>query len=455
VRKEIRGKRPILNDNTMEPANIIAATKERIQNFNPYRMYGRVSQVVGLVIEGNGPVASIGDAATIYPTDDSPPINAEVVGFKEKKTLLMPLGDLRGVGIGSRIFSRRNVVSTPVGDCLLGRVLDGLGNPIDDRGALSTNECVPIYRESVNPLKKKRISEPLDLGIRSLNGLLTCGKGQRMGIFAGSGVGKSVLLGMIARHTEADVNVIGLIGERGREVREFLERDLGEGLKHSVVIVATSDQPPLIRVRAAFLTVAIAEFFRDKGHNVLLLMDSLTRFCMAQREVSLAVGEPPTSKGYTPSVFNLLAKVLERAGNGEGEGTMTGIYTVLVEGDDLEDPIADSSRSILDGHIVLSRKLADMNHYPSVDVLRSISRTMKDIVSRDQVEDASRIVEILSEYERAEDLINIGAYSPGTNKKIDYSVSMMDNVKAFLTQGIDQRSTLSETTDSMKMLFYV
>jgi flagellum-specific ATP synthase len=441
--------------NSMEPVDILTATKEKLSNFNPYRMYGRVSQVVGLVIEGNGPVSFIGDAATIHPTDDSPPINAEVVGFKEKKTLLMPLGDLRGVGIGSRIFSRRNVVSMPVGDCLLGRVLDGLGNPIDEGGPLSTSDHVPIYRQCVNPLKKKRISEPLDLGVRSLNGLLTCGKGQRMGIFAGSGVGKSVLLGMIARHTEADVNVIGLIGERGREVREFLERDLGAGLKHSVVVVATSDQPPLIRVRAAFLTVAIAEYFRDKGHNVLLLMDSLTRFCMAQREVSLAIGEPPTTKGYTPSVFTLLTKVLERAGNGEGEGTMTGIYTVLVEGDDLEDPIADSARSVLDGHIVLSRKLSDMNHYPSVDVLRSISRTMKDIAPREQVENATRIVEILSEYERAEDLINIGAYSPGTNKKIDYSVSMMDKVKVFLTQGIDQKSTLSETMDSMKLLFYV
>lgn len=439
----------------MESANILEATKERLSTFNPYRMYGRVSQVVGLVIEGSGPVSSIGDAATIYPNDDSPPINAEVVGFREKKTLLMPLGDLRGVGIGSRIFSRRNVVRMSVGDCLLGRVVDGLGIPIDDGGPLLTSDHVPIYRDCVNPLRKKRITEPLDLGVRSLNGLLTCGKGQRMGIFAGSGVGKSVLLGMIARHTEADVNVIGLIGERGREVREFLERDLGAGLKNSVVVVATSDQPPLIRVRAAFLTVALAEYFRDKGHNVLLLMDSLTRFCMAQREVSLAIGEPPTTKGYTPSVFTLLAQVLERAGNGEGEGTMTGIYTVLVEGDDLEDPIADSARAILDGHIVLSRKLSDMNHYPAVDVLRSISRTMKDIVPREQVENASRIVEILSEYERAEDLINIGAYTPGTNKKIDYSVSMMDKVKSFLTQGIDKKITLSETLSSMKMLFYV
>ena len=274
----------------------------------------------------------------------------------------------------------------------------------------------------------------MTLAYGAMNGLLTCGKGQRIGIFAGSGVGKSVLLGMIARHTEANINVIGLIGERGREVREFIERDLGDGIKRSVVIVATSDQPPLIRVRGAFLTVAIAEYFRDKGANVLLLMDSLTRFSMAQREVGLAIGEPPTSKGYTPSVFSLLTKLLERAGNGEDDGTMTGIYTVLVEGDDLDDPIADSVRSILDGHVVLSRRLSDQNQYPPIDVLRSISRLMKDISSKEQVEYASRIVEILSEYERAEDLINIGAYSPGNNKRIDYAISMIDKVRTFLAQ---------------------
>jgi flagellum-specific ATP synthase len=304
-------------------------------------------------------------------------------------------------------------------------------------------------------MKKKRIHEPLDLGLRSINGLLTCGKGQRIGIFAGSGVGKSVLLGMIARHTEANINVIGLIGERGREVREFIERDLGDGLKRSVVVVATSDQPPLIRVRGAFLTIAIAEYFRDRGEDVLLLMDSLTRFSMAQREVGLAIGEPPTSKGYTPSVFSLLTKLLERAGNGESDGTMTGIYTVLVEGDDLDDPIADSARSILDGHIVLSRKLADQNHYPPIDVLRSISRLMKDISPKEQREYAGRITEIMSEYERAEDLINIGAYTPGNNQRIDYAISMIDKVKTFLAQGIDDRVTIEETQNSMKILFYV
>jgi len=434
----------------------ILSIQEALTDFYPYKVYGKVNQVVGLVIEGKGPISSVGDAALIYPVDGNPPIDAEVVGFKDGKTLLMPLGDLRGVGIGSKILSRKQAVNTLAGEGLLGRVIDGLGNPIDDKGPINCSDVIPVYRDTINPMKKKRITEPLDLGIRSMNGLLTCGKGQRIGIFAGSGVGKSVLLGMIARHTEADINVIGLIGERGREVREFIERDLGEGIERSVVIVATSDQPPLIRVRGAFLTIAIAEYFRDKGNDVLLMMDSLTRFSMAQREVGLAIGEPPTSKGYTPSVFSLLAKLLERAGNGEEEdGTMTAIYTVLVEGDDLDDPIADSSRSILDGHVVLSRRLSDMNHYPPIDVLKSISRTMKDIVSKEQIEYSSKLTEILSEYDRAEDLINIGAYNPGSNKKIDYAISMIDKARAFLTQNVDQKVTLEDAFNSMKILFYV
>ncbi|OPY67139.1 MAG: putative ATP synthase YscN [Syntrophorhabdaceae bacterium PtaU1.Bin034] len=414
-----------------------------------------MNQVVGLVVEGKGPLSSVGDSAVIYPLDDPSPIPAEVVGFRDGKTLLMPLGDVRGIGIGSRILSRKKTVSTPVGESLLGRVIDGLGNPMDGKGPLDCSKVIPIYQETTNPMKKRRITQPLDLGVRSINGLLTCGRGQRMGIFAGSGVGKSVLLGMIARHTEAKVNVIGLIGERGREVREFIEKDLGDGLRHSIVIVATSDQPPLIRVRAAFLTIALAEYFRDQGNDVLLLMDSLTRFAMAQREVGLAIGEPPTTKGYTPSVFFFLAKLLERAGNGEGDGTMTAIYTVLVEGDDLDDPIADSARSILDGHIVLSRKLANANHYPAIDVLKSISRIMKDIVPTEQRDYASKIVEVLSEYEKAEDLINIGAYVSGSNKKIDYAISMVDKIKVFLTQKSDERVTFEETIDSMKILFYV
>jgi flagellum-specific ATP synthase len=428
---------------------------ETLARLYPYRIYGRVNQVVGLVVEGRGPLSSVGDSALIYPLDESSPIRAEVVGFRDGKTMLMPLGDLRGIGIGSRIVSKKQAVSAAVGENILGRVIDGLGNPIDGKGPLNCRESVPIHQDTANPMKKRRITEPLDLGVRSINGLLTCGRGQRMGIFAGSGVGKSVLLGMVARHTEAKVNVIGLIGERGREVREFIEKDLGDGISHSVVVVATSDQPPLIRVRAAFLTIALAEYFRDRGNDVLLLMDSLTRFAMAQREVGLAIGEPPTTKGYPPSVFFLLAKILERAGNGEGEGAMTAIYTVLVEGDDLDDPIADAARSILDGHIVLSRKLANGNHYPAVDVLRSVSRVMKDIVSREQVGYAGRIIEVLAEHERAEDLINIGAYASGSNRKIDYAISMMEKVKLFLAQKSDEKATLEETINSMKILFYV
>ncbi|MCX7856703.1 MAG: FliI/YscN family ATPase [Deltaproteobacteria bacterium] len=429
--------------------------REQISSLYPYKIYGKVEQVVGLVIEGKGPISSIGDSAQIFPFDDSEPIEAEVVGFREGKTLLMPLGDLRGIGVGSKILTRKQSVLYHVGDSLLGRVINGLGHPIDGQGELSCKDVVPIYRKTVNPMRKKRITEPLDLGIRSINGLLTCGKGQRVGIFAGSGVGKSVLLGMIARHTNADVNVIGLIGERGREVREFIERDLGDGLRRSVVVVATSDEPPLIRVRGAYLTVAIAEYFRDKGYDVLLMMDSLTRFAMAQREIGLAIGEPPTTKGYTPSVFSQLSKLLERTGNGEGKGSMTAIYTVLVEGDDLEEPIADASRAILDGHIVLSRKLADSNLYPAVDVLRSVSRLMKDIVPKEQIEYASRVIEILSEYERAEDLINIGAYVPGSNKKIDYAISMIEKIRLFLKQDINEKVTMEDTINALKILFYV
>ncbi len=433
----------------------LSLAREMMTNLYPYRIYGKVNQVVGLVIEGKGPISSVGDSALIYPVDSNVPIDAEVVGFREGKTLLMPLGDIRGVGIGSRILSKKRNADILAGEGLLGRVIDGLGNPMDGKGPLNCTEPVPIYHETVNPMRKRRITEPLDLGIRSINGLLTCGRGQRIGIFAGSGVGKSVLLGMIARHTEANVNVIGLIGERGREVREFIERDLGDGIKNSVVVVATSDQPPLIRVRGAFLTIALAEYFRDRGNDVLLLMDSLTRFSMAQREIGLAIGEPPTSKGYTPSVFSLLAKVLERAGNGYGEGTMTAIYTVLVEGDDLDDPIADAARSILDGHVVLSRKLSDANHYPPIDVLRSVSRLMKDITPKEQTEYASRIVDILAEFERAEDLINIGAYTPGNNQKVDNAIAMIDKVRTFLQQGVDERVRLEETQNSMKILFYV
>jgi flagellum-specific ATP synthase len=332
------------------------------------------------------------------------------------------------------------------GPGLLGRVLDGLGLPLDGQGLLQTDEEYPLYATSLNPMQRRRITRPLDLGIRSINGLLTCGRGQKVGIFSGSGVGKSILLGMLSRNTSADVNVIALIGERGREVNEFIERDLKpEGLKRSVVIVATSDQPPLVRIRGAFLATAIAEYFRDQGQQVLLLMDSLTRFAHGQREVGLAIGEPPTTKGYTPSVFTLLPRLLERAGTGSGDGTITGLYTVLVEGDDMADPIADAVRAILDGHIVLSRDLAAQNHFPAIDILQSTSRVMRDIVTPQHYAAARSVMEALAVYRRSEDLINLGAYKAGANAKLDRAVSMHGPITTFLRQGIDEKTGLGDS----------
>jgi flagellum-specific ATP synthase len=350
--------------------------------------------------------------------------------------------------------ARQPRATVGVGPELLGRVVDGLGVPIDGRGPVSANAEYPIYTPTSNPMQRRRIQEPLDLGIRSINGLLTVGCGQRIGVFAGSGVGKSVLLGMIARKTVADVNVIALIGERGREVNDFLEKDLGaEGLKRSVVVVATSDRLPLIRTRGAFLATAIAEYFRDQGCRVNLMMDSVTRFAMAQREIGLALGEPPTTKGYTPSAFTLLPKLLERAGTSNGAGSITGLYTVLVEGDDTNEPIADAARSILDGHIVLARELAMQNHYPAIDLLSSISRLMDDIVDPEQRQLAGRLKETLSAFRKAEDLINIGAYVAGSNPRIDYAIKMIDRINAYLRQDIDETVTFSASVAQLKALF--
>jgi flagellum-specific ATP synthase len=341
-----------------------------------------------------------------------------------------------------------------VGGKLLGRVIDGLGSPIDNNGPLDCDMEYPIYGDPINPLSRARIASPVDLGIRALNGVLCCGKGQRMGIFAGSGVGKSVLLGMMARNTNADVNVIGLIGERGREVREFLEKNLGKaGLERSVIVVAGSDTHPLIRMRAAYVATTISEYFRDLGKNVLLMVDSLTRFAMAQREIGLSVGEPPAAKGYTPSVFSVLPKLLERSGIMENGGSITGLYTILVEGDDFNEPVADAARSILDGHIVLDRDLASKNHYPAIDVLRSISRVMIDIVDDEHMRLASKISHILATYKKAEDLINIGAYVNGSNQDIDYAIAMIPHVNAFLKQKIDEKISFHETKEQMRALF--
>jgi flagellum-specific ATP synthase len=423
-----------------------------VNGMEPIRFHGKVTQVVGLVIEGYCPDTAVGTLCEIYP-QGSDPITAEVVGFRDNKTLLMPLGELRGVGLGSLISIRREKATMAVGPELLGRVIDGLGVPIDGKGAIVTGEEFPIYATPVNPMQRTPIRKPLDLGIRAIDGLLSCGEGQRVGIMAGSGVGKSTLLGMIARYTEADVNVIALIGERGRELREFIEKDLQEeGLRKSVVVVATSDQPPLVRMRGAYIATTIAEYFQSRGQKVLLMMDSATRFAMAMREVGLAIGEPPTTKGYTPSVFAALPKLLERTGNFM-KGSITGLYTVLVEGDDFNEPISDAMRSILDGHIVLSRDLAARAIYPPIDVLNSASRVMNDVVDTDHRNLANRFRESLATYRQAEDLINIGAYKAGSNPKIDYAISHMEQMNSYIKQGIGDGITFEDSVAALRQIF--
>lgn len=405
---------------------------------------GVVTRLVGLTIEGRGPLCTVGDLCRIYPMGGGPPIPAEVVGFQDEAILMMPLGDGTGIGPGSRIETVGRPVDVAVGPELLGRVLDGLGRPIDG-GPPVVGERVPLDNRPPRPLQRRRIHEPLSLGVRAIDALLTCGKGQRLGIFAGSGVGKSSLLAMMARNTAADVTCIGLVGERGREVREFLERDLGEeGLRRSVVVVATGDEPPLVRLKAALLVTAVAEYFRDQGLDVLLLMDSVTRVAMAQREVGLAIGEPPATRGYTPSVFAFLARLLERSGPG-ASGTITGLYTVLVEGDDMNEPVSDAVRGVLDGHIVLSRRLAERNHYPAIDVLASVSRLMLELADDEQRSAAANVRDILATYADAEDLVNIGAYVPGANPRIDRALDRIEDVWAFLRQPMDEKASMDET----------
>ncbi len=425
----------------------------QIKSLNPLRVRGKVTKIVGLVVEGYCPASSVGTLCELAPLHGGPSVFAEVVGFRQSHALLMPLGDLRGLGPGSLISVRRTSATMKLGDGLLGRVIDAMGEPIDGRPLPALPQERPIYALPPGPMARAPLTTPIDLGVRAINSLLTCGYGQRMGIMAGSGVGKSVLLGTMARHARADVNVIALIGERGREVKEFIERDLGpEGLARSVVVVATSDQSPLLRMRGAFVATTIAEHFCAEGKNVLLLMDSVTRFAMAMREVGLAIGEPPTTKGYTPSVFATLPRLLERAGSFTGAGSITGLYTVLVEGDDMNEPIADAVRSILDGHIVLSRELAARNHYPCIDILNSASRIMRDICPADQVADAGMLREILATYREAEDIINIGAYSKGNNPKIDYALSKIDQALTFLQQGMDERVDLPTSLSEMSSI---
>ena len=424
----------------------INAVKEK--RFMKYT--GKITKVTGLTIESNGPMATIGELCYIYPHKSNNPVLSEVVGFKEDKILLMPLGEMEGIASGSTVVGSGKSLRVNVGEGLIGRVVDGLGNPIDGLGPIKSDKYYPVQNSPPSPLERKVIREPLSVGVKAIDGLLTFGKGQRVGIFAGSGVGKSTLMGMISRNSTADVNVIGLIGERGREVREFIENDLKEeGLKKSVVVVATSDQPALIRVKGALVTTAIAEYFRDQGKNVMLLMDSLTRFAMAQREIGLAIGEPPVSRGFTPSVFAMMPKLLERAGTSD-VGTITGLYTVLVDGDDLTEPVTDTARGILDGHVVLSRKLANSNHYPAIDVLASVSRVMPNIVSKEHLDFSNNIKDIMAVYKEAEDLINIGAYKKGSNKKIDTAIDLFEDIENFLKQDIQVSPSFEETFNVMK-----
>lgn len=410
---------------------------------------GRVSQVVGLTIESTGPDVNIGQTCRIKAARSGEELLSEVVGFKGNNILLMPLGSMGGIGPGSVVEALEKPITIKVSENLLGRVLDGLGFPMDGKGDVVEGDEFFTSNAPPNPLFRNRIKEPLPLGVKAIDGLLTVGKGQRIGIFAGSGVGKSTLMGMIARNTRADVNVIALVGERGREVREFIEKDLGEeGLKRSVLVIATSDKPALVRLKAAEVATSIAEYFREQGKDVMLLMDSLTRFAMAQREVGLAAGEPPVSRGYTPSVFAVMPKLLERAGNSD-KGSITGLYTVLVDGDDLTEPVTDTARGILDGHIVLSRKIANRNHYPAIDVLASISRVMTDVVATEHKELANEIKKSMAVYANSEDLINIGAYVKGSNRDIDLAISKHDAINDFLTQTVDEKVSFEDTLVAM------
>ena len=413
---------------------------------------GRIENITGMLMEASGGGANIGDIVMIFDEGQRRQIQAEVVGFKEDKVPLMAYENMNGIGANSFVRNTRKRLKIPVGEFLRGRIIDALGRPIDDRGSFTSPRYYYVENPKINPLTRPRISDPLGFGVRAIDGLNTIGKGQRIGIFAGSGVGKSTLMGMIARNVKTDINVIALVGERGREVLEFVEKDLGpEGMKRSVLVVATSDQPAMLRMKCPLVATTIAEYFKDQGKDVLLMMDSLTRFAMAQREIGLATGEPPVARGYTPSIYAEFPKLLERSGNFQ-KGSITGVYTVLVEGDDTNEPVADTVRGILDGHIVLSRKLANANHFPAIDVNASISRLMTEIVSSEHRALASEMRDILSLYDQNEDLISIGAYKAGTNPKLDHAIAKIQQINDFLTQQIEERYTLEETVRMMKKI---
>ncbi|MBY2477034.1 flagellar protein export ATPase FliI [Clostridioides difficile] len=424
---------------------------KKIENLELTISEGRVKKIIGLTVEVEGIKAFVGELCVIY-NQVNKPVNCEVVGFKDKEVILMALGELTLIAPGCKVISKGIPLSVMCSDNLLGKVLDGLGNPIDN-SELVLGDRYNLNNEPPDPMKRKKIRNIMETGVRAIDAFTTCGEGQRIGIFAGSGVGKSTTLGMIARNAKADVNVIALVGERGREVLDFIDKDLGEeGMKKSVVVCATSDKAPLVRLKGALTATAIAEYFRDQGKKVILMMDSVTRFAMAQREVGIAIGEPPAQKGYTPSVFAILPKLMERTGTSD-KGSITAFYTVLVDGDDFNEPIADTTRGILDGHIVLSRDLANKNHYPSIDVLNSLSRLMNEIASKEDIKVASFARDMLSEYREAEDLINIGAYASGTNKKIDEAIYYHEHIINFLKQGINEKSSFNETISSLKRIF--
>lgn len=437
----------------MKAPNSLRRMKESIELAEPLQLAGKVSKVVGLLVEGWVPHARVGAVCNIHPDNSPRVVAAEVVGFRGEIALMMPLGDMQGVAPGSSIMPARDDAMVPVGACWLGRVIDGLGRPLDGKPPPIAEAQRPIYASPPNPLLRQLISRPISLGIKAIDACLTCGEGQRLGIVAGTGVGKSVLMGMICRNARADVNVIALIGERGREVRQFLEHDLGpEGLSRSVVVAATGDRSPVERTRGAFLATTLAEHFRDTGRKTLLTMDSLTRFAMAQREVGLAVGEPPTSKGYPPSVLTQLPRLVERAGPGAGSGSVTALYTVLAEADDLEDPVVDAARAALDGHIVLSRDIAQHGQYPAIDVLASVSRLMNDIVSPDQKKLATQLRAILADYEEVKDLVQVGAYVRGSNPRADMALDRINAVREFLSQSEKECVPMERTLEQMSMI---
>jgi len=437
-------------EESMKP--LISKYKEKLEHIETIQLKGKVKQVIGLLIESAGPPCALGEVCLIRFSSGTF-IKAEVVGFREDRILLMPLGEMEGIAPNCEVISTGSFFNVPVGEELRGRILDGLARPIDEHGPLLCTQEYPALNSPPDPICRPRIKEVLPLGIRAIDAILTVGKGQRFGIFSGSGVGKSTLMGMVARNTRADINVIGLIGERGREVNDFIEKDLGEeGLKRSVVIVATAEQSPLLRLKGAFVATAIAEFFRDQGYAVMLMIDSITRFARAQREVGLSIGEPPTTRGFTPSVFTILPKLLERAGT-NSVGTITGLYTILVDADDMNEPIADNTRAILDGHVVLSRDLAHRNYYPAIDVLSSISRVMIDIVDASHDQAARRLKEIVAIIKESQDLINIGAYVKGSNPKIDYALSKIEEVEEFLKQGICEKADYQITIKTLLKIF--